>query len=94
MLHQKAEAAVHLPQQGLLLIPTGLHDPGPMLRVELLWMDEILHHFETMGNHCLTVLRGASFFEGIVDTLNMFFKGNKANVSCVLPMVLWLAVVK
>ena len=28
---------------------------------ELLWMDEILHHFETRGNHCLLV-----FTRGII----------------------------
>ena len=26
----------------------------------VLWMDEILHHFETMGNHCLLVFTGES----------------------------------
>ena len=29
----------------------------------LLWMDEILHHFETMGIHCLLVFTGESSFQ-------------------------------
>ena len=29
---------------------------------EILWMDEILHHFETMGKHCLLVFTGESSF--------------------------------
>ena len=28
----------------------------------LLWMDEILHHFETMGSHCSLVFTGESSF--------------------------------
>ena len=26
------------------------------LSLDMLWMDEILHHFETMGIHCLLIL--------------------------------------
>ena len=32
----------------------------------LLWMDEILHHLETMGNHCLLVFTGESSFQGFL----------------------------
>ena len=28
---------------------------------KILWMDEILHHFETVGNHCFLVFTGNSF---------------------------------
>ena len=30
----------------------------------ILWMDEIPHHFKTMGNHCLLVFTGESSFYG------------------------------
>ena len=30
------------------------------------WMDEILHHFETMGNYCLLVFTGESPFQGFL----------------------------
>ena len=30
----------------------------------LLWMDEILHHFEAMANLCLLVVTGKSSFQG------------------------------
>ena len=33
---------------------------------ELLWMDEILQHFETMGNHCLLVFTEESSFQGFL----------------------------
>ena len=29
-------------------------------------MDEILHHFETMGDHCLLVFTGESPFQGFL----------------------------
>ena len=32
----------------------------------ILWMDEILHHFETTGNHCLLVFTGQSFSQGFL----------------------------
>ena len=32
-----------------------------------LWMDEILHHSETMGHHCLLVFSGESSFQGFLD---------------------------
>ena len=32
----------------------------------LLWMDEILHHLETMGNRCLLVFTGESSFQGFL----------------------------
>ena len=35
--------------------------------VVILWMDEILHHLETMGNHCLLVFTGDSSFQGFLD---------------------------
>ena len=31
-------------------------------RIILLWLDEILHHFETMGNHLLLVFTRESSF--------------------------------
>ena len=30
-------------------------------------MDEILHHFETMGSHCSLVFTGESLFQGFLD---------------------------
>ena len=33
----------------------------------ILWMDEILHHFKTMGNHCLWVFTGESSFQGFLS---------------------------
>ena len=32
----------------------------------ILWMDEILHHFETMGSRCLLVFTGESSFQGFL----------------------------
>ena len=32
----------------------------------LLWMDEILHHFETMGSHCSLLFTGESSFQGFL----------------------------
>ena len=32
----------------------------------LLWMDEILHHFETMGHHCLLVFVGGIILPGFL----------------------------
>ena len=29
-----------------------------------LWMDKILHHLETMGNHCALAFTGESSFQG------------------------------
>ena len=37
-----------------------------MSRWYLLWMDEILHHFETMGNHNLLVFLGESSIQGFL----------------------------
>ena len=31
---------------------------------QTLWMDELLHHFETMGHHCLWEFTGESSFQG------------------------------
>ena len=31
-----------------------------------LWMDKILHHFETMGNHCLLVFTGNQTIPGLL----------------------------
>ena len=38
----------------------------PAPNVVLLWMDEILHHFESMRNHCLLVFTGKSTFQGFL----------------------------
>ena len=40
------------------------HLPGQPIFWYLLWMDEILHHLETMGNHYLLVFTGESSFQG------------------------------
>ena len=32
----------------------------------VLWMDEILHHFEAMGNHCLLVFTGNQTIPGLL----------------------------
>lgn len=32
--------------------------------LDMLWMDSILHHFETMPNHCLLAFAGESLFQG------------------------------
>ena len=32
----------------------------------VLWMDEILHHCKTVGNHCLLVFIGGSSFQGFL----------------------------
>ena len=32
----------------------------------ILWMDEFLHHFETMGDHCLLVFTRESLFQGFL----------------------------
>ena len=37
-----------------------------------LWMDEVLHHFETMGSHCLLVFTGESFIPGFLRWCNIF----------------------
>ena len=37
-----------------------------MCIASILWMDEILHHFQTMGNHCLLVFTGESPFQGFL----------------------------
>ena len=34
--------------------------------LEVLWMDEILHHLEAMGNHCLLVFTGESSCQGFL----------------------------
>ena len=34
--------------------------------VSILWMDEILHHLETMGHHCWLVYTGESSFQGFL----------------------------
>ena len=36
------------------------------LPAHILWMDKILHHFETMGNHCLLVFAGELSFQGLL----------------------------
>ena len=33
---------------------------------EILWMDKILHHFETMGSHFSLVFKGESSFQGFL----------------------------
>ena len=33
----------------------------------ILWMDKNLHHFETMGNHCVLVFTGESSFQGFLS---------------------------
>ena len=33
----------------------------------VLWMDEILHHFETMGSDCLLLFTGESFIPGFLS---------------------------
>ena len=49
-------------------------DPnGPNMGVFLLWMDEILHHLRTMGNHCLLVFTGESSFQGVLRRCEMDF---------------------
>ena len=35
--------------------------------LEILWMDEILHHVETMGSHCSLVFTGESSFQGLLE---------------------------
>ena len=32
----------------------------------ILWMDEILHHFGTMGTHCLLAFTGKPSFQGFL----------------------------
>ena len=39
----------------------------------LLWMNEILHHFETMGSHCWLVFTGESFIPGFLEWCEMDF---------------------
>ena len=49
--------------------PLGILEPGPKGNRDLgaiLWMDEILHRFEAMGNHCLLVFTGESFIPGFL----------------------------
>ena len=45
----------------------GRPSAGSSLRMKeqyiLLWMDKILHHFETIGNHCSLVFTGESSFQ-------------------------------
>ena len=33
---------------------------------DLLWMDDILHHLETMGNHCLLAFTRESSLQGFL----------------------------
>ena len=33
---------------------------------DILWVDDFLHHFEAMGNHCLLVFTGESSFQGFL----------------------------
>ena len=40
--------------------------PPPGFGGDALWMDEILHRFETMGNHSLLVLTGEACFKGLI----------------------------
>ena len=57
-------------------------------------MDEILHHFETMGNHCLLVYTGESSFQGFlggarpstVSPRFIFFPGECATRRRVVPL--------
>ena len=45
---------------------------GPRLLENLLalqWMDEILHHFETMRSHCLLVLTGEVIIPGFLSSI-------------------------
>ena len=37
--------------------------PPVGFNVDLLWMNKILHHLETMKNHCLLVFTGESSFQ-------------------------------
>ena len=51
--------------------PPGLQPRFPTtctleLPLNILWMDEILHHFETMGNHCLLVFTREASFQGVL----------------------------
>ena len=39
---------------------------GKVSELVILWMDEILDHFETMRNHCLLVFTGESSFPGFL----------------------------
>ena len=38
----------------------GVFDGVAPMEAIILWMNEILHHLETMGNHCLLVFTGES----------------------------------
>ena len=48
--------------------PLPLSSRGSVSRwdPELLWMDEILHLFETAGNHCLLVFTGGIIMPGLL----------------------------
>ena len=37
-----------------------------LLAGAILWIDEIMHHFETMGNHCWLAFTGDSSFQGFL----------------------------
>ena len=57
------QGSQHVGSSGELPFGWGSCAMGSM---ELLWMDEILHHFEIMGNHCLLVFTGQSSFQGFL----------------------------
>ena len=48
---------------GLLFI-SPFDVSGNSSLLDILWMDEILHHFKTMGNHCLLAFTGESSVYG------------------------------
>ena len=50
------------PHPGLLVGQPLPNLPPVGARGGAQWMDEILHHFETMGNHCWLIFTGESSF--------------------------------
>ena len=42
----------------------------PVTHTYLLWMDEILHQIDIMGNNCLLVFTGGSWFQGFLGGAN------------------------
>ena len=62
----------------LFLIPCKYQQEGV-----LLWMDEILHHFETMGNHCSSVFTGESlFYVGFLGWCRISFIHSLVSIWC------------
>ena len=80
----------------MILAPRRVGGRSPwLLNGAILWMDDILHPFETMGNHCLLVFTGESNHSMVSQVMQDFVHpeydrlcsaaGSPGNFSCGKP---------